>query len=242
MSTPPVIYFFGDVHGNFEHVLAVVERDCPDAVIFLGDLEAQRPLHLELAPILSKTVVRYIHGNHDTDTAANFKNLFESGVAGLNLHGRVENICGVRIAGLGGVFRSSIWLPPAAPIFHSYAEFAQALERSRPLRERLPQRLLLSRQGRTHRSTIFWDTYSALMRQQADVLVTHEAPSAHPHGSAAVDDLAQAMGVKAAFHGHHHDRRDYRPQWPAMGFKAYGVGFCGITELNGRVVSRGDFD
>ena len=71
--TTPVIYFLGDVHGNFDHVIDAVERDSPDAVIFLGDLEAQKPLHEELAPILSKTVVRYIHGNHDTDADQTFR-------------------------------------------------------------------------------------------------------------------------------------------------------------------------
>lgn len=238
----PRIYFFGDVHGNFAHVFETVERDRPDAVIFLGDLEAQEPLHEQLAPILSKTVVRYIHGNHDTDTVEGFQNVFKSRIANLNLHGRVEDICGIRFAGLGGIFRSSIWMPPAEPIFHSYGEFAHALEQSCPPRERLQQRSLPSRQERTHCSTIFFDTYSALMRQHADVLVTHEAPSVHPYGFGALDALASAMGAKTLFHGHHHDRRDYSLHWSALGFKAYGVGICGITALDGRVVSPGDFD
>jgi predicted phosphodiesterase len=240
--TTPVIYFLGDVHGNFDHVIDAVDRDSPDAVIFLGDLEAQNPLHQELAPILSKTVVRYIHGNHDTDSDEQFRNVFASDVAHLNIHGRVEDVCGIRIAGLGGIFRSSAWLPPGRPVIESYSRLLEALNASRPRRERTQPRIALSNQERLHRSTIFYDTYAHLMHQQADVLVSHEAPSAHPHGFAAIDDLARAMGVKTAFHGHHHDRRDYSGQWERSGFKTFGVGFCGITALDGRVITPGDFD
>lgn len=240
--TTPVIYFLGDVHGNFDHVIDAVERDSPDAVIFLGDLEAQNPLHQELAPILSKTVVRYIHGNHDTDSDEQFRNVFASDVAHLNIHGSVEDVCGVRIAGLGGIFRGSVWLPPDEPAIGSYSDFLEALNASRPLRERTQPPGRLSNQERLHRSTIFYDSYTLLMQQQADVLVSHEAPSVHPHGFTALDDLARAMGVKTAFHGHHHDRLDYSGRWERLGFKAFGVGFCGITGLDGRVIYPGDFD
>jgi predicted phosphodiesterase len=238
----PLIYFLGDVHGYYGHVIDAVERDAPDAVIFLGDLEAQRPLHQELAPILSRTVVRYIHGNHDTDTDAAFRNVFQSNVANLNLDGRVENICGVRIAGLGGVFRGRIWMPPAAPIFRSYKHFTKILEHSVPTRERSQRKAVQSKKARIHRSSIFYDVYAALKRERADFLVTHEAPSAHPHGFTELDELARAMGVKSAFHGHHHDCRDYRASWWSLGFRRYGVGFCGITSLDGRIIIRGDFD
>ena len=33
-----MIYLFGDVHGNFGHVAPLVEKDHPDAIIFLGDI------------------------------------------------------------------------------------------------------------------------------------------------------------------------------------------------------------
>lgn len=240
--TSPLIYFLGDVHGNYDHVIEAVERDRPDAVIFLGDLDAKKPLHEVLAPILSKTVIRFIHGNHDTDSQERYCNVFSSDVARLNIDGRVENICGVRIAGLGGIFRGSVWLPPAKPVIGSYSDFLDTLNASRPLRERSQPRSAPSNLERLHRSTIFYDTYARLMHQRADVLVSHEAPSVHPYGFAAVDNLARAMGVKAAFHGHHHDRRDYSGHWDELRFKAFGVGFCGITALDGRVIQPGDFD
>lgn len=48
----------------------------------------------------------------------------------------------------------------------------------------------------THRSTIFPDDYERLLKQRADILVTHEAPSAHPHGFAAIDLLPAAWVCK----------------------------------------------
>lgn len=79
-------------------------------------MQAQRPLHLELASILDKTEIWFIHGNHDTDTEADHDHLFGSAMADRNLHGRVVEIAGLRIAGLGGVFRCKVWTPPAPAI------------------------------------------------------------------------------------------------------------------------------
>ena len=91
------ILFFGDNHGHFQHILDAVEREKPDAIVLLGDVQAQQPLEVELAPILGKTAIRFIHGNHDTDSDFDFRNLFESKLAHANLDGRVETIAGVRI-------------------------------------------------------------------------------------------------------------------------------------------------
>lgn len=63
----PKILFFGDPHGDFDPVLDAVERLGPEAIVLLGDLQARQPLHLELAPILEKTIVAFIHGNHDKE-------------------------------------------------------------------------------------------------------------------------------------------------------------------------------
>ena len=238
----PNILFFGDVYGHFRHVIAAVEREKPDAIVLLGDIEASKPLEVELAPIVGKTVIRFIHGNHDSDSDFNVRNLFEMKLAGCNLDGRVENIAGVRIAGLGGIFRSKVWSPPADPRHRSFAEWHGAMRRSRAPIGPTSVDTILATQVRTQRTTIFPDVYDRLSLLQADVLVTHEAPSCHPSGFEAIDDLAQALGVKAAFHGHHHDSLDYRDSWQCLGFNAYGVGFCGISNLHGGVVRQGDFD
>lgn len=53
----PNILFFGDVHGHFRHVIAAVEREKPDAIVLLGDIEGSRPLEVELSPIIGKTKI-----------------------------------------------------------------------------------------------------------------------------------------------------------------------------------------
>jgi predicted phosphodiesterase len=260
-----MIYFHGDVHGHFRHVREQALQDRPDAVVLLGDLEAQRPLEVELAPIFDAGIaVRWIRGNHDTDTKRNWDNL--AGAMNLNIDGQVVELDGVRVAGLGGIFRGEIWYPDAAsgndPDYPSYVAYCRAQNEQRPARLRKKAAFEASlrhfehmpgsnaamideiRYGKElkHLSSIFWDVYACLWEQRADILVSHEAPSCHPHGFAAIDELAQAMSVKVVFHGHHHDNLDYRPWDASLGFKTYGVGFCGITDQTGRIVKSGDFD
>lgn len=241
-SGPPNIYFYGDVHGNFEHVLATVQRDKPDAVIFLGDLEAQWPLDVALEPIIGTTQIHWVHGNHDTDSTGNYTNVFDSTLGPQNLHGRVVDVCGLKIAGLGGVFRGKVWMPPDEPFFDSYAAYAQHLRSLQPPHQQITNSGQLSRRELTHKSTIFPDIFDGLATLRADILVTHEAPSCHPKGFKEIDSLARALGVTKTFHGHHHDRLEYSGHSAALGFKAFGVGFCGITDLEGNVISPGYFD
>lgn len=243
-----MIFFLGDVHGCFEHVIDAVSKHRPAAVVFLGDVQAQVPLEHALAQILDMTQVWWIHGNHDTDCPREYCNLFESALADRNLHGRVVEISGLRVAGLGGVFRGEIWAPPADANFHHYSEYQEHLAnqrdrfragqpgKSQNAEPRFNGRLL------KHRSSIFPDVYVELYGQPADILVSHEAPSCHPHGFAEIDVLARSMHVKASFHGHHHDRINYEACWPSLGFQAHGVGFCGITDHYGGLVRIGEFD
>jgi predicted phosphodiesterase len=263
-----MIYFLGDVHGQFEHARkSALAGRRPDAVIFLGDIEAQRPFMDEVAPLLDAGIeVRWIRGNHDTDTKRNWDHL--AGAMHLNIDGKVVEISGIKIAGLGGIFRGEIWYPDPAnpdsqePHFDSYVAYCRAQENKRPLRlrnqaafeaslrhfEHLPEANAAMideiRYGKDlkHYSSIFWNVYADLWEQQADVLVTHEAPSCHPHGFSAIDELAQAMGVRTLFHGHHHDCLDYRDCDTQLGFKTYGVGLRGITDEDGSVIRPGDLD
>ena len=108
------ILFCGDTHGKLQHVLGAALLLQPMAVVLLGDMESLRPLHVELAPIKDK--VWWITGNHDTDHAQSWSNLMSSELADRRLDGRVVTVPdGTRIAGLGGVFRGKIWLPPMPP-------------------------------------------------------------------------------------------------------------------------------
>ena len=225
-----MILFCGDPHGQFGHIIEAVQAHQPAAVILLGDLQAQRPLEVELAPILAMTEVWFIHGNHDTDTEADHDHLFGSKLAERNLHGRVVQIAGQRIAGLGGVFRGRVWMPPELAKFENPKQYLGHCGKANFCRGGLPL---------THRSTIFPVDYQRLQKQRADILVTHEAPSAHPHGFAAIDDLGRSLGVSRAFHGHHHDRLDYSAERQRMRFDAFGVGLCGITDQHGNVIRPG---
>jgi predicted phosphodiesterase len=50
-----MILMFGDIHGDFRHVLPAVVEHRPKAIILLGDIEASKPLERELESVLSKT-------------------------------------------------------------------------------------------------------------------------------------------------------------------------------------------
>ena len=209
---PPSILFFGDPHGDFEPVLEAVERMRPEAIILLGDLQAQRPLHMELAAIRSKTDIWFIHGNHDTDSDQDFDNLFHSALGERNLDGRMQVISGSRVAGLGGVFRDKVW-NPAVPLEQAAFASAQKMAAySRRGRSGTEVDLRSTWRGgmlRKHYSSIFPDVYKALCQLRADILVTHEAPSAHAYGFRAIDDLAVHLDAKLVVHGHHHESIDY---------------------------------
>lgn len=247
-----MILFCGDPHGNFAHIVNLTLAYRPAGVILLGDLQARRPLEVELADILDLTEVFFIHGNHDTDSEADYRNLFGLALADRNIHGRVVAIDGLRIAGLGGIFRGKIWMPPAKPVHQSYEDYRRADQHGRRRLSKMDlcqlqaapekltdlQDLTVSGRKRKHASSIFPDIYETLAAQQADILVTHEAPGAHPYGFVAIDDLARRMGVSKLFHGHHHDRFRY----PPAAFQAYAVGFCGVTDEVGNVIQAGDFD
>ena len=208
-----MIYFFGDTHGHFRHVLETVSRDRPSAIVFLGDLQAQRPLDAELDSILGMTEVWFIHGNHDTDNEHCYDHLFHSSLSDRNLHGNVINIGGVRIAGLGGVFRGQIWYPPEAPRYQTKADFIARCGKGNRWRSGLPLK---------HRSSIFPEDFDLFKGQKADVLVCHEAPGAHPHGFAIIDKLADSLGVKQIIHGHHHEPFIYSdPQYVNVGFRGF---------------------
>jgi len=252
-----MILMFGDVHGIFDHVLGAVQSEEPEAIIFLGDLQAQRKLELELADVMKLTEVWWIPGNHDTDSKADYENLFNSTLADRNLHGKVTEIDGLRVAGLGGVFRESVWYPrhdaEDEPKFETYeayvkseldAERWKAYRRLKKAGEEpsgLPPPALIGK-ALTHKSTIFYDDWLSLYGQRADILVTHEAPSWHPNGFVALDVLAQSMRVKYSFHGHQHDRLNYSAHDERLGFSAHGVGFCGVTDQCGGMISIGTFD
>ncbi|MGJ7562299.1 metallophosphoesterase [Variovorax sp. GB1R11] len=220
-QSKPKLMFFGDPHGDLDPVIAAVEHFQPEAIVLLGDIQARRPLHDELRPILDVTEIWFIHGNHDTDSDADYDNLWGSELATRNLHGRIVEIAGYKVAGLGGIFRSKIW-DPRRPIEEAAFQSSDAMRRTMKREERWRDGI-----SRKHRSSIFLDEYQRLLRSgPADILATHEAPSAHPHGWKAIDELAVKLGVHLVVHGHLHRSVDYLGEglMPATApFRAFGV-------------------
>lgn len=196
--------FAGDPHGNFAPILRACAAHPPGTLVLLGDCDCAAPLPAVLAPALEAGwTVRWILGNHDTETEAAFDNLVGACSAG-DFGLRVVTVGGVRLAGLPGVFKPRVWFPRAEdasgridpPQFRTRAAFLQAIGPQAAWRGGLPL---------WHRDTIFPEDFDALDGLRCDVLVTHEAPSSHRHGFAVIDELAAACGARLLVHGHHHE-------------------------------------
>ena len=231
MSSNPKIYFCGDLHGQFANLRDIAWRERPDALVLLGDIQAQRPIHLELADLPTTTEVWFIHGNHDTDSVTDYENLWDTPMADRTLHAKVHTVCGVRVAGLGGVFRGRVWSPPEPPLFGTAQDFCRKMGAGNRWRGGLPLK---------QRSTIFPEDVQRLQKLRADVLVTHEAPAINRFGFSAIDQLAVSMRVKALFHGHMHEDRAYGLQ--PEGYCAWSVGLRGVISLDGVTVLPGQTD
>ena len=229
-KTLPKVFFCGDPHGSFEHINRAVVEHHPDAVVILGDLQPRQSIEVELAEALRLTEVWWIPGNHDTDTEECYDRLWKGPIANHNLHGRVANICGVRIAGLGGVVRGQVWMPEGQPTFRTVSSFVRNTGKGNLWRGGLPRR---------HRSSIFPVVYDSLIRQKADILVTHEAAGCHKKGFDAIDRLAVGLQVQWHFHGHQHEDHDYGTH---KGHKTMAVGYRGIVDIEGHVIVESQLD
>jgi calcineurin-like phosphoesterase family protein len=205
--------FAGDPHGNFTPILRACAALPAGTLILVGDCGCPAPLHQVLAPAIARGWdVRWILGNHDTETEAAYD--FLTGADG-DLGLRVSVIGTLRIAGLPGVFKPRVWLPgDGEPSFRTRTTFQAALRPHEPWRGGLPL---------FHRDTIFPEDFERLAAERCDVLVTHEAPSCHQHGFAVIDSLAVACGARLIVHGHHH--RSYQAVLP-NGITVRGLGLA----------------
>lgn len=198
------ILFAGDPHRNFTPILRACLAQTPGTLILVGDCDCPAPLPTIMAPITDAGWdVRWILGNHDTETEQGFDNLAGAHPAG-DLGLRVSDINGLRVAGLPGVFKPRVWYPRAdepgaridPPRFDTRADFMDALRADEHWRGGLPL---------WHRDTIFPEDIDRLRGERFDILVTHEAPSSHRHGFSVLDDLARSAGARLIVHGHHHE-------------------------------------
>lgn len=239
--TPPLprLLLCGDPHGQLQHIFTLALKERPDAVVLLGDITVREPLSQVMAPLLDQHIqVCWIPGNHDVDDADCYLALHEENPApGIHaLHGRVVTVHGreggsIRLAGLGGIFKGKVWYPRPGQASNV------------PPQEALTQERFLAGIGRGNRwrgglplhqrATIFGDQWLDLARQQADVLVTHEAPHFHAFGFRVIHDLAVRLGARYSFHGHQHETRDYGH---IDGVHAQAVGLRSIVDLEGRLL------
>ncbi len=190
------ILFAGDPHGSFDNIIRAVLHYKPLAVVMLGDYSLQQTLDNYLAPIAELTEIWWIYGNHDVLSKETYFHLFESSYKQQSLHLNVREIAGIRIAGLGGIFMAKNWYPPTNSNWTSLSHWYRAQP---PKIRRLGMPIKLKHS--------IWQFQVEQMQAsvKADILVTHEAPSCHRYGFAAIDELAKAIGAQQIFHGHQHE-------------------------------------
>lgn len=193
------VLFYGDPHGEWRPLLRACQEDPPDAVVILGDCDLQYPLRMQILPVFAAGIrVRWIPGNHDVDNEAWHDRLWGDFPQG-NLHAKLEQLSGLIVAGLGGVFKGRIWYPrveQADPVVATRLDYLRKTPRGNQWRGGLPLQL---------RDAIFPDDVQALGRLHCDVLVTHEAPTCHRHGFVGIDDAARLCRARLVVHGHHHE-------------------------------------
>jgi hypothetical protein len=142
------------------------------------------------------------------------------------LHGRVTEIAGLRIAGLGGTFEPQVWSGDGRPRVHRREDLPAALTASRP--DLSSARAAAS--AHILGATAIWpEDFDTLASQKADVLVTHEAPSSHPAGVHVLDELARAMGAQITSQARARD-----------GLRVLSVGDAWAVDADGVVVWRGE--
>ncbi len=223
-----MILFAGDPHGSYAHLYPFIQERENVALVILGDL--QLTTTTELDNLARHCDIWFIHGNHDSKTVAAFEAIWGSQWKERNIHGKVVNIQGTRIAGLGGVFRGHIWMPPHRPMFFDPIHYCQYSPQEKIWRGGVPLR---------HRTSIFPSDVEGLEAQKADILITHEAPRPHPQGFAVINQLTRKMGVKKIFHGHHHDNFDYRPINRNKACEIFNIGFRSLADINGNYLRIG---
>ena len=243
--TGPIL-FCGDPHGQFRQIVQAAGHTRAVAVILLGDMEPKRPLEDEMAPLAARSVPWFfIGGNHDADSDDVARRVWSAATEQHDAHGRVVTLPGgLRLAGLAGVWRESVWYPSpsaargGAPTWRSREEHAQHTPRQ--------GRWLGTMPPRKHFASIYYDEFERLADLRTDILISHEAPGYHPNGFALLDDLARAMGAQLTVHGHHHDALDSSGAWNPQGFESHGVGLRGVSARwpDGRweVIVKGELD
>jgi hypothetical protein len=219
------ILFAGDPHGNFKPLIAAAHKYQPEAIILLGDYDLDIPLESCLKEIDGLTEIWWIAGNHDFESPVKYNNLFNSAFFDRDLHLKVTEIAGLRVAGLSGVFLGRVWYPPQQPKWLGKQHYLH----------NQPANIQNSDMPLKYKSAIWHDEFEALKALKADILVSHEAPGSHRHGFKVIGELAAAMGVKHIFHGHLHENY---ASIIKNNIKVRGVANGAVTDLLGNMLSE----
>jgi len=226
--TEPNVIVLGDTHGDHAHVIDLARSHRPGAMIHVGDFDLEEPFTRAFAQVLEICPLYFVAGNHDFDNADYYDHLFED-TAEFNLHGRVADVCGLRIAGLGGNFQSRIWYPPnIVPRFDSRNEFLRTCGKGNWWRGGLP----LKRRG-----AIWPNEVASLAKKRADLIITHEAPGCHRYGFEALTRLAHDLGAQTLYHGHVHEHYTHRAD--ERGLTVHGVALGAAVDLDGNLLHWG---
>jgi len=238
------VVFIGDIHRQWRYVVQGLARAArkPRLAVLLGDMECEQPLDVVAAPLLDAGIaVQWIWGNHDYDGGPEmWANLADPErnprTRDGALNGRVVTVGGLRIAGLGGTFRRRVWEPPEPPRLHGRGELSADIAALGPEWTETQRRGMAEALAAM---AIWPEDAAALSGQQADILVTHEAPSSHPQGFTMIDDIARGLGARLIIHGHHHV--SYRAR-AADGLQVQGVAAGSAVGLDGQAWWPGEPD
>lgn len=224
------VMFYGDPHGDWKPLLRACNDERPDGVVILGDCDLALPLRQQIREVFEAAIrVRWIPGNHDTDSPEWHDRLWGDFPEG-NLHARWGQVGGLIIAGLGGVFKERVWYPrfdAALPIHATRRDYLRSLPPADRWRGGLPLRV---------RDAIFPEDVGSLRGLRADVLVTHEAPSCHRHGFVGIDRAAEACRARLIVHGHHHE--GYSAVIPGTSIQVRGLGRAEVLRLGPEDIAR----
>jgi Icc-related predicted phosphoesterase len=215
------LYVVGDPHGQWNQIAAQLAHAPPGVVVTAGNHDLIVPYKRAVAPVLAAGhMVRWIPGNHDLEHGYD---LLWGDAPEWDISGQVVNVGGWAIAGLGGVFRGKVWFPQ----FSAYDE--AKVESRKGYLDRMQRTWTQGEFGdNVVLEIIFPDDIQNLSGCRADVLVTHEAPTCHRYGFAALDKLGADLKVAWHVHGHHH--KDYAAVTP-HGVAVQGLGIGQVWEV-----------
>ena len=208
----------GDIHGDFEAVRRVMRRH-PDAAFWLsvGDLADDAGQYARVdAPLY------WIKGNNE-----NFDRI-AAGALPEHLHylpaATPVELCGVRVAGLGGTLAPTWYDTPAAELPYPGMPLERRRTGARPVRD----------DKRRHFVREEVEACKALVG--IDVFLTHEAPRPYfaggrgrgmDAGKTPVNEILAAMRPRLHLFGHHHRFTDQVRQ----GVRSVGLDLVSVSYL-----------